>query len=485
MPDTQSVLHDTSQAATTDPGYLLPMVLQVPWEARFELGMGYDYMAQAALTTVVPATDVDHPTAASSKVDSAYVTSQDELNQLIQASLEGAGNADGVQVKASLDFTKSVRFSETSETLVFSWYSDLTHFDRIKAPALSAEAIALAKSAPEEFRLRYGDYYISGGLQRAEFHAVYQMTALKKDDLVSFKASMSAAVPDVFSVDGSAAFTKAATSNRVSISAKVYNNSSTSAPSLGSNANLTPAQVLQMFNDFQTHHQDGWAVAELTHFSTLAPGLPRVLPVPRSFPADRALLVGARIAYRGLLGEGLLPRDAAASLHARAAELDAKVDGMGALYWDHPDQLAADRAEAQTLAADARQATEFLHRVQILGAGDGGRSNLVGREGGEAGIGTHGDHTSVPADVAVNVDEFDLKGEWEFAHAITRHADKSYPNCTIVYIRAINNWRHSDTGGTLNGFSGGIGRDAVHLGCTADADRGLSWSFVVKYVESA
>ena len=40
MPETQSVL---------------PMTLQVPWDPRFELGMGDQYMGQAPLIPVVPA----------------------------------------------------------------------------------------------------------------------------------------------------------------------------------------------------------------------------------------------------------------------------------------------------------------------------------------------------------------------------------------------------------------------------------------------
>ncbi|MEU1973473.1 hypothetical protein ABZ477_17595 [Microbacterium sp. NPDC019599] len=481
MSDTQTVPNGAVNTNSTES--LVPMILYVPWKQGFELGMGYDYMTQASMGAVIPATEVDRPTAATSKIDYKYVTSQDDFDQLIQASLEGSGDLEGVTVKASLDFTKSVRFSETSETLVFSWYSDSTHFDRIKTPTLDTDAIALAGSDPEKFRLDYGDYFISGGLQRAEFHAVYQMSAVKRDDLLKFKASLSASTPDVFSTNGSTAFSQAATSNHVSISATVYSNSSTAAPSMGSTTGLTPAQVLQMFTDFQTHHQDGWAVAELTHFNKLVKSFEHKVPVPPSFAVDRALLVGAMVAYHGLLAEGLLPRDAAASLKLRQTALDAKVQAEGALYWDHPDSLAADSAAAQELAADARRATEFLHRVRILGAGDGGKSNLTGPHGGEAGIGTHGDQTAIPADVEVSTDAFDLKGDWEFAHEITRHADKSYPGCTIIYIQARNNWG-ADTGGTLNGFSGGIGQSAVHVGCTSVADRGLSWSFVVKYVES-
>ena len=468
MPETQSVL---------------PMTLQVPWDPRFELGMGYDYMGQNPLIPVVPATDVSHSPVSDSYIDYKFVTSQDDLNELIKASAEGSGSIEGIQVKASLGFTKSVRFSETSMTLVFSWYSDCTHFDRIKAPALDASAVELSRSSPDSFRLRYGDYFVSGGLQRAEFHAVYQMSAVKESDLLSFKASAAVSSPDVFSASGSAEFTKAATDSHVSISVTVYQSASKSSPSMGSTPGLTPAQVLEMFEQFQTDHQDSWAVAELAHYSALTPNLSREVPVPPSFFVDRALLLGARIAYRGLLEAGLLPRDAAVSLKSRETALDAKVNAEGPLYWKNPGTLADDRIAAEALAKDAREATEFLHRVHILGGGDGGYSYIVGRQGGEAGIGSHGDQTGVPADIKISVDTFDLKGDWEFATQITRHADKSYPGCTIIYLQARNNWPE-DTGGTLNNFSGGIGGDRVNFGCTSDLTRGLSWSFTVKYVES-
>lgn len=460
---------------------VLPMTLQVPWDHRFELGMGYDYMTQVPLIPVVPAPEPSHSPVSASHFEYKYVTSQEDLNELIAASAEGSGSIQGIEVKASLAFTKSVRFSETSETLVFSWYSNCTHFDRIKSPALDENMLRMSESDPDEFRLRYGDYFVSGGLQRAEFHAVYQMSALKKENLLSFKASAAVSSPDVFSTSGSAAFTKAATDNHVSISATVYQTASKSSPSMGSTPSLTPAQVLEMFNQFQTDHQDSWSVAELTHYSALTANLSRAVPVPPSFAVDRALLLGARIAYRGLLDAGLLPRDAAASLKSRQTALEAKVNAS--LYWDNPGALATDRAAAEALAHDAREATEFLHRVHILGGSDGGRSNVTGRRGGGAGIGTHGDQTSVPAGIKVSEDTFRLEGEWEFATQITRFADKRYPGCTIIYLHAQNNWP-ADTGGSLNRVAGGVGFDHVHFGCESDLTRGLSWSFTVKYVES-
>ncbi len=460
---------------------LLPMTLQVPWDPRFELGMGYDYMTQLPLVPAVAAPPRAYSPVASSHFEYKYVTSQEDLDELIAASAEGSASIEGIEVKASLSFTKSVRFSETSETLVFSWYSDCTHFDRIESPALDDTALKLIESAPKEFRLRYGDYFVSGGLQRAEFHAVYQMSALKRENLISFKASAAVSSPDVFSASGSAAFTQAATDNHISISATVYQSASKSAPSMGSNPSLSAAQVLEMFTQFQTDHQDSWAVAELTHYSALTSSLSRVVPVPPDFAVDRALLLGARIAYRGLLEAGLLPRDAAASLKSRQTKLEAKV--AATLYWEDSSALTTDRIAAETLAHDAREATEFLHRVHILAGGDGGCSNVTGRRGGEAGIGTHGDGTGVPEYIHVDQDTFNLEGDYEFATHITRSADKVYAGCTILYLQARNNWPE-DTGGTLNRFWGGVGADRVHVGCESDLTRGLSWSFTVRYVES-
>ncbi|RWC00585.1 MAG: hypothetical protein EOQ56_14995 [Mesorhizobium sp.] len=463
----------------------LPMTLKVSWNPQMELGMGYDYIAQSPLIPVISSKDVNHSPVTKEHLEYKYVTSQEDLSELIEASVQASGSIQGLEVKASLEFSKSVRFSDTSETLVFSWYSDCAHFDRIATPTLDATALALSTAKPDDFRLRYGDYFISGGLQRAEFHAVYQMSALKKDDLLKFKGSAAVSSPDVFSVSGSAAFTKAATENHVSISANVYQTDSKSSMSLGSTPSLTPTQVLQMFNQFQADHQDSWAVAELTHYNALAPNLTRVVAVPPSFFVDRALLLGARIAYWGFLNTpGILPRDTETSLKQRRTALDAKIDAESPLYWKKPDDLTRDRKAAEELAKDVRDATEFLHRVHILGGSDGGYSNLDKRRGGEAGIGTHGDQTSVPAGITVNVDTFDLKGDWKSGN-ITRHADKHYPGCTIIYFRAHNNWG-ADEGGTLStSGEGGVGSDRAYFGCTADFDTGLSWSFTVKYIESA
>jgi hypothetical protein len=463
---------------------LLPMMLQVPWTPAMELGMGYDYMRQALLPKVVSVDNhnVYRSGVSQSCLEYKYVTSQEQFNQLVEASAEGSGSVEGIQVKASLAFTQSVKFSETSETLVLSWYSDSTHFDRIKNPALDANALAESKSDPGDFRLKRGDYFISGGLQRAEFHAVYNMSAQKKEDLQSFKTAVAASAPDVFSASGSVAFTQAAAASHVAITATVHQSASKSSIGMGKTAGLTPDKVIEMFTKFQTDHKDSWAVAELTHFSELTPSLSPLAPAPRSFQIDRALLLCAQTSYHGLLGMGLLTRDAHESLMNRATALDTKVKTEGPLYWTHPATLADDRKEAEELAKDVRVAVEFLHRVKILAGGDGGCSNVVGRIGGEAGIGTHGDQTSIPDGVKVMVDTFDLTGSWESGR-ITRSADKLYTGCTIIYLKANNNWGGDDTGGALTDFSGGVGCNKVRFGCIADFDRGLSWSFTIKYVE--
>lgn len=322
-----------SPAAPLARNSLLPPTILVPWASDFTLGRGYDYMTRMPAGSAVSAKDVDRPHSATSRLEYVYISDQSDLDRMVSASVEGSGSIQGIEVKASTSFTSSVRFSETSETLVFSWYSDCTSFDRITTPTLTAAATALSATDPDAFRLTFGDYFISGGLQRAEFHAVYQLTAMTKLDLLSFKASAAASSPDLFSASGSAAFTQAAASNHVAVSANVYHSESRAVPDLGADPNLSPAQVLAMFADFAKDHEDGWAVAELTHYSQIAPTVSREVPVPPSFAADRALLADARATYDGLLLSGLLPREAATALRSRATSLNAQIDAQGALYW--------------------------------------------------------------------------------------------------------------------------------------------------------
>jgi len=482
MAATPSTVQNAAQATSVKDKYVLPMTMQVPWDPQFQLGFGYNYLEEASVGAVIPATDVNRPGTATSKIEYQYVSSQEDLNRLVAASVGASGTVEGVKVKTDLEFTKSVRFSETSETFIFSWYSDCTNFDRIKSPALDGDAVALSRSDPHSFRLNYGDYFVSGGLQRSEFHAVYQMSALKKQDLVSFKASVEASLPEVLTAKGSTEFMQAASKNRVTISATVFHTAAGSTLGLGNSASMTPDQVVAMFNDFRQTHRDSWAVAELTHYSKIAPHLVREIPVPPSFAVDRALLRAAQIAYRGILDGGALPRDLAKSLRTRRNALDSTVSARAALYWDDPAALAEDRAEAEALANDARAAADFLRRIRVLAGKDGGYANIVGRRGGEAGLGTHGDQTVVPDGVQLREDSFDLRGDFELAASITRSQDKSYPGM-IVYIKARNNWPEA-TGGKLNSFTGGIGQSNLHIGCTADLSRGLSWTIFVKYVET-
>lgn len=461
---------------------LLPSRLYVPWTTKINMGDSFNYLENSFSSSALGSIE---EVPASGHQDSTFfkfVTNEEELSQLITASVEGSGNVEDVEVKASLAFTHSVSFSETSISLIFTWVSDLVGFDKLKSPKLSAEALELSKSNPDGFRIRYGDYFVSGGLQRVEFHAVYQLSGQTRAELMDLKASTEVSSPDLFSAKGTAEFSQKASSKRVSISATVYKSANVSDNSVGTSPNLTPAQVLAMFDDFRKNLKPSRAVAELTHYNDIAPGIDRAVSVPPDFFSDRARFLAAKSAYDSLLNGLLLPSQLAKTLKTRQLALSTKWKAMGSLYWKNPQQLADDRKDAETLAVDARTATNFLRSVQVLGATDGGRSNLIGRSGGEAGIGMHGDLTKVPADVELRTDSFDLKGDWVSGH-LTKSVDKNYPGCTIVYIKAHNNWPQ-DQGGELNGFSGGIGLDHVHLGCTADFDRGLSWSFVVKYVES-
>lgn len=471
----------------------LPMTLLVPFklEAGMELGKGYSYLEQKVGASAVSApnsapNNVTRSRSASGQLEIVYVTSVDDQNQLIAASVQGSGTVEGVKVKASLDFTKSIKYSETSETLVLTWYGDSAQFDKITSPALIQTALDLYTSDPEQFRRTYGEYFISGGWERAEFHAVYNLSATKAEDLTDFKASAEASVDGLFSTEGSSKFTQAAATHHISISVTLYHSATkTSDGKSKISADLTPAQVVEIFNEFKQNHVDGYKVAELTHYSSLAPTkISRLMHVPTSFFSDRARLLYAQNSYQGILHSGLVPKDLWESLNRRAVtEFDPTVSSTGTQYWGNPKQLTNDANTAEQLAKEARFDTDFVKHVKTLGNGDGGYSNVVRGGFQEVGIGTHGDKTIVPGGVIVHEEKFDLQQSYDGQERITLTSAKSYPGSIIIYLSVNDNWGGDNTGGSITGFTGGIGSDRVTFECKSDARRGLSWSFTVKYIE--
>ncbi|MCH6231494.1 hypothetical protein MK786_12150 [Microbacterium sp. CFH 31415] len=457
--------------------------LFMPWQKGFKLGGGYDFLAGKPMQSALSAVDSSPSTLSGRKLYVRYVRSQEDFEREVKGSLKASGEADGVQMSASVSFLSNAKYSSTQETLLISWYSDQDDFDEVKNPALSTAASQLLAGGIDTFRAQYGDYFISGGLRHAEFHAMYVLSAHDSSSLVKVEAAVQAKGGDIFSVDGSAAFTQTAATSGVSIMVFAEHTSakeSATAPKTlrgkDVQSSLTPTAVGELFEWFKQNAAGGYVVAELTHLSVLVPTFPREIKVPPTTLVNLSDLTTTLANCRRL--HTSLPA------HYRA-QFDKELNGIEALagserqkLWRNPGALTGPLDSAEKLEAKMQAIVDFFDNVAHL---RGHTNQLTGRDGGAIGIGEHGDTTKVPEGVEVHTTTLSARGT-AVSGNITRSCEWSQPNLRIVHASVSSGWPR-DQRGTCKHVNGDVGTGYLAAGFEADFDRGMSWSVEIKYVD--
>lgn len=456
--------------------------IYMPWQSEYNLGDGYDYLTGKPMSSVLKGVDTTAAPAGSRTMYIRYVRSQSDFEREVKGSIEASGNVEGVTMNVSASFLSKVQYSSTQETLLISWYGDEASFDRIKGPALSKVAAAQLEKDPERFRLTYGEYYLSGGVRHAEFHAMYVLTAQNSSDLATFHASVGASSQDLFSATGSTDFTQKASASSVGITVFVEHtpakNGAVPKTLDGKDVqgSLTPAAVGNLFEWFKVNAAEGYVVAELTHLAVLDQRLSRVVQVP---PSTLVTLsdFGTTLGNCERLHTSLPPRF--------AREFDKELNSARIVsasereqLWQDPHALDDSLANVNRLEARMAAIVDFFASVSRL---SGGNSALAGKDGGALGIGERGDTTKVPDGVEVKVVNLTARGEWE-SGKITRRCEWKQPGTRIVHVRISSGWPRAERGRCVS-VSGGVGTDNLTAGFEADFDRGLSWTVEIQYVE--
>lgn len=457
----------------------LDQKIYVPWQENFELGFGYDFLSRKPLVSALDPVVAATGSATARTMNIRYVKSQQDFEREVSGSVSASTTAvEGVKMEVSTDFLSKVQYSSSQETLLISWYGANPSFDRVTGPKLTARAAA-ALSDPDRFRLDYGDYFFSGGLRHAEFHAMYVISASNSESLQKFHAAIAASGQDLFDAQASAAFSQKASSMGVSISVYTSHTPASGNPpaTIGHDVqgSMTPSAVGQYFEWFKANTAPGYVVAELTHYSALDDRLSRSVGIPPAALETLSDLDLAIVSARRTLNT--LPALQRAQLEPELSRIAVGADAERDQLWTDPHVLDDGLDAVRSLSERMRTYTEFFRRLQELAGGE--RHVVPG--GGEAGIGANGDTTTVPADLTVHTVSLPVRATWEVGN-ITRHCEWSAPQARIIHVK-VSSPDPSSTRGECSNLRGGVGADNIRVGFTAFYDRGLNWNVEVKYVE--
>lgn len=174
-------------------------VVGEPYQKNYELGLGVDALTGQIRASAVKAFQIKRKPAKTPEFIYTLVSSQSDLESLIEGSLSASYNLEGVKISASASFLNSISVSELSVTLVASISVEESEY--ALAPHYEMSVVPDA-----DFRKKYGDYFVAGHLSGSHFFAVYQCHFKNTQQRTEFAASLGAEMPEVFSVEGKIRF---------------------------------------------------------------------------------------------------------------------------------------------------------------------------------------------------------------------------------------------------------------------------------------
>src|SRR5581483_8083457 len=226
------------------------VISPLPWADSFRPGNGVNAVTGGIRASALKTFEVPPVSNRSSSEHYRFVQSENDLSQELELSASGKYNIEGVNVTVSASYLKHLRFSEMFMSLVAQYESVFDQYDEARTYELTDEATNDLKN-PVQFREKYGDYFIAGHRRFSRFTAVYRCQASSAENMQTFKASLGAEAPAVFSVEGSARFMQLASQHKISIEIQIdqygFNGESPIGPP------WTPEKILEQLNWCKGH----------------------------------------------------------------------------------------------------------------------------------------------------------------------------------------------------------------------------------------
>lgn len=338
----------------------LPYYIEsVPWQGGFAVGHGngVDAITGHLAQSAVQPFEAKLGQIKSSKESFRLLLTEMDLAEEIAASAGVALNIYqvGSSLSGSSVLTSKTKVSATSFSILGTYITLFEPFDIAQSYEMTNEAIKWARKSPNQFRGQFGDYFVAGGQRSSKFTALLVYSSKNVHTLQEFSAKMQGRLQDLFSVEGSIEWSRAAANANIQVEVEVEMQGyiGEGAPS----APWSASKVVEALTWFKEHQVGVYRSARLHHYSTLNCDheLPRSIDIPSSvFGKIRELhhLLATLIALVGSCPEC----ERRPSLQGRVASLRGEVETQQA-------ELAKDISTLQLLLDRAKNLHEELQTL--------------------------------------------------------------------------------------------------------------------------
>lgn len=449
-----------------------------PWQERdgFILGVGVDAITGQLRKSAVKSFEPVPSKGLRVEVDHMFIQSQSDLKELIDASLEGSYNIEGVEVSGALSFLNDISVSDLAVTIV-QWRK-IEQSEFALAPQYE-----LAVTPGPDFRNQHGDYFVAGYRGGAELFVTYQCRFSSAESRLKFSAEMAADIPDVFSAEGSVAFERIAKKNNASVRIKYYANVSKNAPS-NPPGGWTPQNIVEVVvRWFNENSEIKKLESYLQHYSLIDPKLSPNIPISPDVFAELGLLRDRFFEVRALFGA--CPDFGMSAIRERFGKLSRDMEAFQSVmpYESQTRQrLLKDAADLQTELACIANRQRFYAAAIATGKLEPAKDVNIDADQGVTRWSYGLTAGNLPG-VSVDKREDEFKADWDFGWR-TKNITFRDSTKIIVGWDVICNW-NSYGGDWSKACSQIIGRSDGSILVKSDYDRGCNWTVTWYFVEAA
>lgn len=197
----------------------------IPIRGDFVFGSGYDVITGRLQKSAVKPFEWKPSDRFDSYEYTRTISDESSYQEFINASISASGTAQNVEISGSLAFTKDVKFSSTSISVISSYQYQTRGYDDTLLSSISLTEEAkeyLDKNGAAKFRRKYGDYFVNSFRRGSIFYAVYTFSSSSMSDLFEFKASVSAELPDIMKAKAHSKIKTEALKNHINSEVYVY-----------------------------------------------------------------------------------------------------------------------------------------------------------------------------------------------------------------------------------------------------------------------
>ncbi len=170
-------------------------VSHIPWDDSYLLGYGMDASTGLpadrlkAVTPFAPANPIP-----STETDTfvKFINSDSEYEKEVQMGFSTSFSAYGVTAKASSSYLNNVKYSEKETTLILKYFVKETapRLLELTDYTLTEDAKTYLNDHKDDFRNRYGDYFIAGATYGAQYIATLHIKAKSSEKIEKIEAAL-------------------------------------------------------------------------------------------------------------------------------------------------------------------------------------------------------------------------------------------------------------------------------------------------------